>query len=32
MQGKFLGYIYSRWREIRGLDKDDPVENTFQME
>ncbi len=27
MQGIYLGYIYSRWRKIRGLDKDDPVEN-----
>ena len=24
-------YIYSRWRKIRGFDKDDPVENTGQM-
>ena len=23
MQGIYLGYIYSRWRKIRGLDKDD---------
>ena len=28
MQGIYLGYMYSRWRKIRGLDKDDPVENT----
>ena len=26
MQGIFLGYMYSRWRKIRDLDKDDPVE------
>ena len=32
MQGIFLGYMYSRWRKIRGLDKDDPVENTGQMQ
>ena len=32
MQGIFLGYMYSRWRKIRGLDKDDPVENTRQMQ
>ena len=31
MQGIYLGYMYSRWRKIRGLDKDDPVENTGQM-
>ena len=28
MQGIYLGYMYSRWRKIRGLDKNDPVENT----
>ncbi len=27
MQGIYLGYMYSRWRKIRGLEKDDPVEN-----
>ena len=27
MQGIYLGYMYYRWRKIRGLDKDDPVEN-----
>ena len=31
MQGIYLGYMYSRWRKIRGLDKDDPLENTVQM-
>ena len=31
MQGIYLGYRYSRWRKIRGLDKDVPVENTVQM-
>jgi predicted DNA-binding transcriptional regulator len=31
VQGKYLGYMYSRWRKIRGLDKDDPIENTEQM-
>jgi len=24
MQGIYLGYMYSRWKKIRGLDKDDP--------
>ena len=32
MQGIYLGYMYSRWRKIRGLDKDDPVENSGQMQ
>ena len=27
MQGIHLGYMYSRWRKIRGLDKDDQVAN-----
>ena len=26
-QGIYLGYMYSRWRKIRGLDKDDSIEN-----
>ena len=25
MQGIYLGYMYSRWKKIRGLDKDDPL-------
>ena len=32
MQGIYMGYMYSRWRKIRGLDKNDPVENTGQMQ
>ena len=32
MQGIYLGYMYSRWRKIRGLDEYDPVENTGQMQ
>jgi len=32
MQGIYLGYMYSRWRKIRGLDKDDPVENKGYMQ
>ena len=32
MQGIYLGYMYSRWRKIRGLDKDYPLENTGQMQ
>ena len=31
MQGIYLGYMFSRWRKIRGLDKDDTVEDTGQM-
>ena len=26
-QGIYLGYMYSRWRKIRGLDKDDSIED-----
>ena len=32
MQGVYLGYMYSRWKKIRGLDKDDPLENKGQMQ
>ena len=32
MQGIYLGYMYSRWKKIRGLDKCNPVENKGQME
>ena len=32
MQGIYLGYMYSRWRKIRGLDKDDTIENKGQMQ
>lgn len=28
MREIYLGYMYSRWRKIRELDKDNPVENT----
>ena len=28
MQEIYLGYMYFRWRKIRGLDKDDLGENT----
>ena len=31
MQGIYLGYMYSRWRKIRDLDKDDPLGNTGQI-
>ena len=32
MQGIYLGYMYSRWRKIRGLDKYDRIKNTGQMQ
>ena len=32
MEGIYLGYMYSRWRKIRGLDKNDPKENKGQMQ
>ena len=32
MHGIYLGYMYSRWRKIRGLDKNDPAENTDQIQ
>ena len=32
MQGIYLGYTYSRGKKIRGLDKDDPLENKGQMQ
>ena len=32
MQGIYLGYMYSRLRKIRDLDKYDPLENTGQMQ
>ena len=32
MQEIYLGYMYSRWRYIRGLDKYDQERNTGQMQ
>jgi len=32
MQGIYLGYMYSRWRKIRDMDKEDLVENKGQMQ
>ena len=32
IQGIYLGYIYSRWRKIRGLDKNDLIEKKGQMQ
>ena len=32
MQGIYLGYMYSRWKKIRGLEKDDPLGNNRQLQ
>ena len=32
MKEIYLGYMYSRWRKIRGFDKDGPEENRGQMQ
>ena len=32
MQGIYIGYMYSRWRKIRGLGEDNPVENKGQIQ
>ena len=32
MQEIYMGYMYSRWRKIRGLDKDDPIEKKGRMQ
>jgi len=32
MQGIYMGYMYARWRRMRGLDKDYPKENKGQMQ
>ena len=32
MQGIYLEYMYSRWRKISRLDKDDPIENKGQLQ
>ena len=32
MQGIYLGYMYSRWRNLKGHDNFDPKENTGQMQ
>ena len=31
MQGIYLGYMYSRWKKMRGLDKNNPIDNKGQM-
>ena len=32
MQGIYHDYVYSIWRKIRGLDKEDPKENKGQIQ
>ena len=32
MQGIYIGYMYSRWRKIRGLGEKKPVKNKGQMQ
>ena len=31
MQSVYIGWMYQRWRKIRGLDTNDPLENKGQM-
>ena len=32
MQGIYLGYMYSRWKKLKGLNLNDPKENSGQMQ
>jgi len=32
MHGIYLGYMYSRWRKLKGLNINDPKENSGQMQ
>ena len=32
MQGIYLGYMYSRWKKLKGYDKFDSQEDTGQMQ
>ena len=32
MQGFYLGVLYTRWRKLKGLNLNDPKENTGQMQ
>ena len=32
MQGIYLGYLYSRWRKLKGLNLTDPMENKGQLQ
>ena len=32
MQGIYLGYMYSRWRKLKGLNLNDPKGNSGEMQ
>ena len=32
MQSIYLGYLYTRWKKLKGYNKLDPKENTGQMQ
>ena len=32
IQGIYLGYMYSKWRKLKGLNLNDPKENSGQMQ
>ena len=32
MQSIYFGYLYNRWKQLKGYDKFDPKENTGQMQ
>ena len=32
MQGIYFGYMYSRWKKLKGYDKFDPKENIGQIQ
>ena len=32
MQGIYLGYMYTRWQKLKGLNFNDPKENKGQMQ
>ena len=32
MQGIYMGYLYSRWRKLKGLNIKDPLENKGQLQ
>ena len=32
MQSIYLGYLYTRWKKLKGYDKFDPKENTGKMQ
>ena len=32
MESVYLGYLYTRWRKLKGLNLNDPKENTGQMQ